>query len=458
MTEQLTPVFEYECNFLAAVLQQPEDPAVEQWLDTLVAADFADERTRKVYASVQAVWASGQTPEVVSVSQVLASKGQMSAIAFLTEVMERFLPGIPIETYGKKVLNASQLRRAQRMFENALDAAVAGLKPVETIYDELIFGFDRLFRHGDAVQLISPGEIAERRLEGLRNREKMSLISTGWFELDKHLVAPFAPGDIVVIKGPAKSGKSQAKSNIIDHFVDQQLVGLHVCPEQQFMGETDRQDAIRTGVPLAALKNWGAWHPDDERRPLIKEVNEFWDQKAHIHYYESRSVSMPKVRSALRKVKDIEGKVDFVAIDLFDRLSDVQNADNRTIAIEQKLQQATQLAQEFSCCFILLVQENAEGRTKWAGAYEEYASLILEVQRPKLDDPSYAIDELILSVYLQRNGPSGGEAKFIVDEASLKLIPQEQLEGELGGLDEPIRGGSSRANAAGQGGEEQSSV
>ena len=446
-----TPIFSHECNFLSAVLQNSEEPELEEALSLLTYANFADDRTRKVYAAIQDIWSRGKTPDPANVYLFLVEKRLDGLLKdFLMELTAHFIAAGSLQLigYARKVREASDLRQTQKFLEDALDKACSGTFERDDIVEDLQTKLDSLNVGSGKVELYGPGQISARRIEGLTRRAKYSEISTGWKELDVHLVAPFSPGDIVIVKGARKLGKSTAKTNLAINMADAGKVILFVSPEQLFDGEADRLDACKSGIPLSALKNWANWPKDDPRRKELQEVNLYWDEWCKFYHLDSRATSLSIIRWALRRVKAESGKVDVVFIDLFDRVADLQVSNNKTAVIEMKLLEITKIAEEFECALVLLVQENDEGKTKWAGAYEEYASLILEVQRPKMEDPSYHTDELILSVYLQRNGPSGGQAKFVVDSSTLKLIPQEQFYETAEAIDGPVRGSGAPSSPA----------
>ena len=129
-----------------------------------------------------------------------------------------------------------------------------------------------------------------------------------------------------------------------------------------------------------------------------------------------------------------------VYFDLFDRLKDVNVSNNKAQNVAVKLNELSEITEEFDCHASLLVQINREVEKKikdkrpkiWelkdSGSYEDYARLILLLYREKVyvEESMDTTAEVIVAK--QSNGPTG--TLFMdFEEDTLCMVPLPEQRG-----------------------------
>lgn len=339
----------------------------------------------------------------------------------------------------KYVINRLRDESTKRMlvvtFKEKLTEISNPSKDIDTILadvEEKITAIGRADRN--ALEVITPSQIYDRRGIGIKERYLTKPMYSGWELFDKRLSVGFAPGKTSVIAGRTSMGKSFFKTNLIESMCSRGIGVMNVCPEQGFDSEHDRIDAILTGIHLRSIARLREWEADNPKFELLKNASH---RVASWNYTNvpNRKLSVAQIRTAIKKARASGVPVDIVFIDLFDRLDDVNVARERTSVIQTKLGEIDMIAKEEQVHICLLVQINrtVEGRRdkrptmaelKGSGDYEQNSDLILLLYREGYYNTE--IDDNILEVNIakQRDGQMNIWFQFLIaDRETLKIIP-----------------------------------
>lgn len=304
---------------------------------------------------------------------------------------------------------------------------VAGLSPYIELVREVA---------GSKVKLYSEEDYFKLRMRILQDRQERVPVMSGYDNLDRLLVEGFARKSTSVLAARPSMGKSATKSNLIKALATKGHSVVSVATEQSAETETDRLDALVTGIPLTDIINSRRWAADDYKVQKIKEANRLI---ASWPYYllPCRGLTLAAMASELRKLTT-KRLIDLVVIDLFDKIKDVNVALNKAQSVGVHLGVINELAEEFNCHFMLLVQvqrrveERRDHKPKMSdikdsGSYEEVARLILTAYRERYYNPNIVHNNIEICVAKQNNGPAGSDAIALFDlkQDTLELEPIE---------------------------------
>jgi len=286
---------------------------------------------------------------------------------------------------------------------------------------------------GSRIQIVSSGNISNQRREDIQKQRETQPIFTDYSNLDKILVGGFSIGDISVMAGRPGMGKSAFKTNLIKQFCERKLGVISFGLEQGFSIEQARLESLLTEIPLGEIVNARNWEKGDYRLKLLAKANKHMDENWNYHIIPSRSINISDVRNILYQITR-QRKVDIVFFDLFDKLVDVNVANNKAQNVGVKLGELARLAEEFSVHINCLVQINRriDARTekrpnisdlKDSGSYEEMARLILLLYREQYYFPDSLNNSIEVIIAKQNNGPNG-TALFDFNESTLEVKPE----------------------------------
>ncbi len=239
--------------------------------------------------------------------------------------------------------------------------------------------------------IITPSNVYDKRMNGLleRIKAKKDFPKTGFSNLDNLITYGFAKKKLSLIVGRPRMYKSAFKVNLCNHLSTHGFRTVSMCLEQDFMSETDRLQALRTGIKIKDIGGIRKWKQGDPR--VIKISNDAKKfQVENLFWFDKKGYYLDDIYLELLNMKMSGEDIDVVFIDLFDRVKDLQTSQNKADAITKAMGKLSDMSVELDTHFCCVVQLNREvgwkrptiNHIKSGGAYEEYADLILMMYRP----------------------------------------------------------------------------
>lgn len=330
----------------------------------------------------------------------------------------------------------SKRRRLIVSLQTNLGRAMAEQIPLSEIVAETEEDLLNIDHQGkDKIEVVLPKDILVRRERGLIERIQTTPVFSGWDGFDKLLSVGFAPTKLSIIAGRTSMGKSFFKTNLLINMARAGVGIINICPEQGFDSEHDRLDSIMTGIHLRTLSKIRDLQPDDAKFQKLKNISETISKEWNYACVPTRGITVNGVRSAIHRARRGGLNPQVVFVDLFDRLEDVNVAENRTANISQKLGQIEKIAQEEKVHMCLLVQINrgtenrkdhrpGMGDLRDCGNFEQDADLILLLYREGYYNKDLEDNILDVEIAKQRDGTSGVVYQFMItSKETLSIAP-----------------------------------
>jgi replicative DNA helicase len=254
------------------------------------------------------------------------------------------------------------------------------------------------------LQLCSRGQSSMRTLRELlleagerwqeRNTGTLKGISTGFKGLDSQ-TGGFMPGELIVISGETKSGKTalaiqmacaasktglgaavfsleMADSELVDRIVASEA-GINALKFRT--GEFSAGDFVRLNDTMGSAAKWPLWITHSTR-------------------------NLAGIQSECRKMK---GRIRLAVVDYIQLVeTTMRKGENREQQVASISRALKSIASECEITMIGLAQVNEDGKLRESRAIGQDANLVLAVERG--DSPM----ERTLRVVVQRSGPAGG--------------------------------------------------
>jgi replicative DNA helicase len=395
---------------------------------------FFDINFRTAFNAVKFLVDANAEVNLYAVNNSIKSSGAVFSLEDLISLDDKFY----IPEKFSAIITYLKERKQKRGAITTLSETISSLEKSNKPYSEVIQNVGDVYeisqkRSDDHVT--SSNYIEEREKIDNEKKERIPIL-TGMTEVDDILTYKLGTKEISIIAARPSNGKSAVKANIIRNLSNQGIGTVNYILEQSLEVETDRLEAIESGIPLATVANSHKWSTNDPKWDMLKSARSKiaeWN----MHMINGFGKSFQKMRSELRYLRDSGIKIAFW--DLFDRMEDINQATMyKAQSASRILQQVLATAHELDIHCCLLVQMNRETAKKKdpkpslhelkdSGAYEETARTVFLLHWPPHYDEALVSEDLEIKIAKQSNGPTkkvnvtmSKENLLISDQTSIK--------------------------------------
>lgn len=370
----------------------------------------------------------GKIPDVDSIVPILEGELDEDELEEITSSVDRVSSLESVHTHVDLIKDSYARKRLKEALQASIDQIDEG-KQLDEVSSSITNSAYSLVTSKKAGYLhVSTGDtglgskLYDVRMQILHDREQAKVLHTGIEELDRRIPTGFPLKDISVIAGRPGMGKSLFRWVITRHLLDRGFGGILISTEQTKEAETDRMDSNMTRIELSHIIKSPAWGDQDSRMLKVQDANRYMQDKWNYDMLFSRQISLSDVGEFIRICSRKRPK-QFVFIDLFDRLTDVNVEVNKPTTVTRKIGEIAALAELWGVHIGLLVQigRKAEARAnkhprlsdlKDSGNYEEAARLALLLYRDAYYNPETLDDKLEINIAKQSQGASGPNEFF----------------------------------------------
>lgn len=424
---------EYEILALGLMVNNQE--AAYVGTSELDAECFLDLNHRTLFHCVCTLVENEKEINLYTVNQQLKDIGQVFSFEELISIEDKFYFPEKFQTIvtylldrKKKLLGIEKIRLIEDKLKNSSDDYEDCIKEVSSLYHLSV---------NKTTEIINGRNYIEIREKQDSERSRRAELKTFLPELDDNLTYKLGLGEISIIGARPSNGKSLLKTNIINNVCSRTEFGVvNYALEQTTLVESDRLEALVSGIPISEIALNYLWEKTDPRWETLREARKTiasWNY----NLIQGFNKTTNEIRSELRILK--QDGVKLVFWDLFDRLKEVsESTANKPQMIAKVCQQYLSLANELEMHFCFLLQMNRETakkkdprpslhELKEAGAYEEVARLVLLLHSPGHYDPGLLNPPLEVDIAKQSNGKRT-KVNLHFDPASL-LLGGEKVSG-----------------------------
>jgi len=400
---------EAEQGVLGAILIRPE--LADTLTKDLAKGDFFFSDNRDVYAAILKLMAQSKPIDIITVAETIGvmADGE-SPMPYLDKLFRNTPSAANAKTYAQIVLQRSVDRSIQVMASEIQDIADSDEQTETKIaqVQALAMGING---QAATAETISAQDVLRTHIDEIDRRfqrdGELDGLSTGSEALDAKLMG-LKGGQVVVIAGRPKMGKTTLAMNVVTHVaLHQKKSALAVSLEMSNTQLMDRVIASEGSIPLNVLQSGKLL---DEHWPALTGVtNKITDAKFHMSA--RRSITISGIRSMARRHK-LEHGLDILLIDHIGLVDAEDRRQNDVQRISEITRQAKLLAMELDIPVILVSQLNRalEQRPnkrpipsdlRDSGSIEQDADLIIFVYRDEIynQNTEYrGVAEIIIAV------------------------------------------------------------
>ena len=371
--------------------------------DKLGYKDFYQKEHGFIYEAIQQLWTARKTIDVVTVSDQLSKNWNLDIIGgvdYLYDLSSFLFSTQPCSEYSKIVREKSLLRQVLKVCQ-WISGEVYEQKDTLQIFDAIEKKIFDLTQNQVGESIIAIWDILEKRvmeyIEYADNPEKLneSKVFSGYEGIDKMLTW-FKPGELIILAARPSMGKTAFALNVLNNVaLKQQKTVVFISLEMSSESIVDRILSEVAGVPMYKLN--GSEQMNEEDFSKIWEANStLWVAKIFID--DRGALTVPELKSKLRKLKIEKGWLDIVIIDYLQLMHGTSYAGNRVQEISDISRSLKELARELEVPIMALsqlsraVEQRVDKKPQLSdlresGAIEQDADAVLMLHREDYYDP-----------------------------------------------------------------------
>ena len=321
----------------------------------LRAEHFYAARHQAIFRQIEALVAGGIVPDSLAVyDRLMAHDPDHADLAYLSSLLTTFF-GTNVEHYVNVVIERSRRRQLAQLGDLMAQAAATELAtPVIDIIDRAQGELQDMLAERQSDEPVHVADDMQEFLDDLDRRsrgEGEQAMSTGFVDLDEHMGGGIRPGNLIVVAGRPKMGKTALALNIARNVADQHNV-LVLSMEMGRKELHARNVAALGQMPLAHLVDAKKMKDSDWSRAtagsqLVAALSLF--------VHNQGEMTLAQVRAAARAQQRKHG-LDLLVIDYLQLMRG--DGDNRNSQIEQITRGLKGMAMSMGIGIMVLSQLN----------------------------------------------------------------------------------------------------
>lgn len=395
-----------EMSVLGGLLMKSEAFDEVSFLQT---QDFSDGRNRRIYKTIHNMIHEGKAVDPLTVNDELKSDADL---AYMTELVTKTPSVANISAYAQLVRESAQRRGLSVVAEVLRESSERG--DVKEAADKAQAQIEKIMGVTERNEPVAMSDAMVTFLNELDRRldDDGTYIPTGYVDLDKKLSGGFRGGEIIIIAGRPKMGKTGLAMNIALNQAKTHQV-LFLSQEMKVRDLMVRNVARLGQIELGALLNPKTMKDGDWTRvTTATEVG----QNLKLYIDDQGGLTAMDVRIKARAMKRKVG-LDVLIIDYLQLMRGT--GDSRNNEIEGIMRSLKALALEMDIPIVILSQLNrgVEQRTnkrptpadfRDSGSIEQDCSVALMVYRDEVYNPNTRDRGICeVNIALNRQGETG---------------------------------------------------
>lgn len=341
----------------AILLDNGHLTTAEEWLR---AEHFGSTANRRVYAAMCRMAEDGQSIDLVSLRERLATEGvleEAGGVSYLGQLIDG-LPHLSHVDEWARIVHDRARRRAAKVLGERLAQLADSDAGTEELLDQHANAFQRVMESGDIARasmgFVEALGLAEANIERHMGYGGLTGIPSGLSDLDR-LTGGWQKGSLVVVAARPAGGKSVLCGQVAAHAASKGLRGLVFSMEMPPEAMAERMWFADAGVNRwDLLRNPSGWEAMQRAYGRLAAMPITFDRR--------ESPTMAQIRAAVKRQR-VRGGVDFVVVDYLQRVEFDSKLEER-IGVGRTAQGLKSLARMLEIPVIVACQLNrsSEGR------------------------------------------------------------------------------------------------
>ena len=382
-------------------LMDNETVWIFEW-DGITPKDFYQREHWMIYEAIAQLWNEKKTIDVVTVSDQLSKNWNLESIwgiDYLYELSAFLISTSPCVEYSKIVKEKSLLRQVLKVCQQITWDAYEQKDTVE-IFDSIEKRIFELTQNQVWDNILSIEEILRGRVEDYMeivdhpenfNANKVN----SWYHKIDEMLTWFKPGELIILAARPSMWKTAFALNLLTNIALEQKKSVAMMSlEMSVESIVDRIMSEVSWVPMYKISKWNLDNADfaqmGEAMEKLSTAKIFLDDKA--------GITVPILKSKLRKLKIEKKELDLVIIDYLQLMHSTTFLWNRVQEISEISRGLKELAKELQVPILALsqlsraVEQRIDKKPQLSdlresGSIEQDADAVLMLHREEYYDP-----------------------------------------------------------------------
>ena len=403
VTEYTLPPHNIEAEkwVISWALMDSETIWIFEW-DGIIPSDFYQKEHGMIYEAIAQLRNDKKTIDPVTVSDQLSKNWNLESvwwIDYLYELSAFLISTSPCVEYSKIVKEKSLLRQVLKVCQQITWDAYEQKDTVE-IFDNIEKRIFDLTQNQVWDNILSIEEILKNRVEDYMEivdhpeNFNANKVNSGYHKIDEMLTG-FKPGELIILAARPSMWKTAFALNVLTNIALEQKKSVAMLSlEMSKESIVDRIMSEVSWVPMYKISKWNLDNADfaqmGDAMEKLSTANIFLDDKAWI--------TVPMLKSKLRKLKIEKKELDLVIIDYLQLMHSTVFQNNRVQEISEISRGLKELAKELKVPILALSQLSraVESRVdkkpqlsdlRESGSIEQDADAVLMLHREEYYDP-----------------------------------------------------------------------
>ena len=413
--------------------------------DGITHKDFYQKEHSFIYEGIHQLRNDRKTIDVITLSDQISKNGNLESIGgidYLYELSGFLISTAPCVEYSKIVKEKSLLRQVLKVCQQISGDAYEQKDTIQ-IFDDIERRVFELTQNqiGEGIQSLEDilkGRV-EEYMEIVDNPEAINAkkVNSGYKSID-NMLAGFKPGELIILAARPSMGKTAFALNLLTNVaLVQQKSVVMISLEMSSESIVDRIMSEVSKVPMYKITKGNLSNEDFAQ--MGEAMESLWGSKIYID--DKGGLTVPVLKSKLRKLKIEKKGLDLVIIDYLQLMHATSFIGNRTQEISEISRGLKELAKELEVPIIALsqlsraVEQRVDKKPQLSdlresGAIEQDADSVLMLHREDYYDPDTdkkgATDVCIRK---NRNG-AVGEVELHFEKEIMKFTEREKVAGD----------------------------
>lgn len=397
-----------------------DNTALDRVMEIINESDFYYLSNQKIYRAILDLNERGQAVNVISVIDLIKSRGESEIVGgatYIAELFEKAISAAFIVDFAKIVKDKSSLRAMVRVSGEIADRCYTE-EDVDHFIDEaehMVFSVAGKRNRSSFLHIgESAASIAAEIEKAVQTKNTVTGISTGFIDVDR-MTCGLQPSDLIVIASRPSVGKTSFATNIAYYVAHDSHI-----PVAFFSLEMSRNQLVSRIVSSAARVDHMCVKTGHLNDSEFARLSMSLGKLAYIPIFvdDNAAQNVLEVRSKARKMKR-EKNISLIVIDYLQLMTGAKKTENRVQEITEISRQLKILAKELNVPVVALSQLNRQleyrsdkrplvSDLRESGGIEQDADVIMLLYRDEVynSDPTTAgIAEV--NIGKNRNGPTG---------------------------------------------------
>lgn len=390
-----------ERGLLSSLIRDPQRTASMMAERKVTADAFHGPYNNLIATILLDAWAEGTRMDTSLLVATLTHRGELEKIGGFMGVIDRvdYVPtAANAEQYLDLVQETDKLRRIVLLCDEKREEAYSSGAEADVLLSGISEAVTSMSGAGKTNRWKSMMDLTKEKLSRIEgNEDDKDIIKTGIEKLDKF--SPLKEGDMPLISGERKAGKSILSINIALHVALSGSGVLYFSLEDSASKVYDRMFANNSRVPMGHHRAADMSEMDLSRvQAAAMRLSAMPMQlRDDVH-------DLTGIVAVIRQSKQKDPKLKLVVVDYAQLVvSTVRKGGNREEEVALVSRTLRLLAMDLKVAIILLCQLNKDGNARWSMGLEHDCTAMWKVLQTEDKDNG----KRIIEIPFQRNGDSG---------------------------------------------------